>query len=234
MRFSALVALAAVIGSARSTAAQELPCHDLSEFPCAFPLPDLALQRSPAVLQFQARIAQSKLPQGQAVFDTLVVKLLSNSALVCVETVKDVRVRGGVLNLTLGRDMSCELAEVLAQHDDLSFQVCLGGNASCLKPIALSTVPYAIKATYASLAQQAVRANIAGQAVYAHRGTADRELYLRESLGAGYFDFYSHVAKDALALYAAHGFAQLSRRRGYYAGGRDALVLQVGLTGERT
>ncbi|WP_370207567.1 ribosomal protein S18-alanine N-acetyltransferase [Aeromicrobium sp.] len=45
------------------------------------------------------------------------------------------------------------------------------------------------------------------------------------------------VAADndpALALYAAHGFAQLSRRRGYYAGGRDALVLQVGLTGERT
>lgn len=43
------------------------------------------------------------------------------------------------------------------------------------------------------------------------------------------------VAADntaALALYAAHGFEPISRRRGYYAGGRDALVLQVGLAGE--
>lgn len=37
------------------------------------------------------------------------------------------------------------------------------------------------------------------------------------------------VADDnvaALALYASHGFVRLSRRRGYYAGGRDALVLE--------
>ena len=38
------------------------------------------------------------------------------------------------------------------------------------------------------------------------------------------------VAADntaALALYATHGFVQISRRRAYYAGGRDALILQL-------
>ncbi|MFY0408222.1 ribosomal protein S18-alanine N-acetyltransferase [Solicola sp. PLA-1-18] len=42
------------------------------------------------------------------------------------------------------------------------------------------------------------------------------------------------VAADnepALALYRSEGFAELSRRRAYYADGRDALVLALGLTG---
>lgn len=40
------------------------------------------------------------------------------------------------------------------------------------------------------------------------------------------------VADDnapALALYAAHGFVSISRRHGYYAAGRDALVLEKAL-----
>lgn len=38
------------------------------------------------------------------------------------------------------------------------------------------------------------------------------------------------VADDnepALALYASRGFGRIARRRGYYAGGRDALVLEA-------
>lgn len=38
------------------------------------------------------------------------------------------------------------------------------------------------------------------------------------------------VAADneaALALYAAHGYARIARRRGYYGPGRDALVLEA-------
>jgi ribosomal protein S18 acetylase RimI-like enzyme len=38
------------------------------------------------------------------------------------------------------------------------------------------------------------------------------------------------VAADndaALALYAARGFAPIARRRGYYAGGRDAVVMEL-------
>jgi ribosomal-protein-alanine N-acetyltransferase len=34
---------------------------------------------------------------------------------------------------------------------------------------------------------------------------------------------------DARAFYAAHGFAEISRRRGYYAGGSAALVLRRAL-----
>jgi len=38
------------------------------------------------------------------------------------------------------------------------------------------------------------------------------------------------VAADntaALAMYATHGFVQISRRHGYYTGGRDAVILQL-------
>ncbi len=40
------------------------------------------------------------------------------------------------------------------------------------------------------------------------------------------------VAADndaAVALYEAHGFAPIARRRGYYAGGRDAVVMELPL-----
>jgi ribosomal-protein-alanine acetyltransferase len=40
------------------------------------------------------------------------------------------------------------------------------------------------------------------------------------------------VAADndaAVALYAAHGFTPIARRRGYYAGGRDAVVMELPL-----
>ena len=211
MTITRTLALLLVMGPVVAEA-QDVPCLDTTDFPCGFALPEVSLQRAPALLQFQSRIAQSKLPQGEAVLSTVVVKLLRGTEVLCLETVKDVQVRGGLLNLTIGQGMSCELGEVLAENESLLFQVCLGGASSCLEPIALSTVPYAIKATYASLAQQTVRANIAGQAIYAHRGTADRELYLRKTLGAGYFDFYTHAAKDAVGLYTAAEYAA-------YAGG---------------
>ncbi|MBK5217865.1 MAG: ribosomal-protein-alanine acetyltransferase, partial [Propionibacteriales bacterium] len=38
------------------------------------------------------------------------------------------------------------------------------------------------------------------------------------------------VAADntaALAMYADHGFVEISRRHGYYTGGRDAVILQL-------
>ena len=198
----AFVAIWACVALGASPAwAQEVPCNNTTEFPCGYQIEQLSLQKAPALFQFQSRVAQAKLPLGDATFQTVVVKLLRGSDVLCIEQIPNVEVQGSVLNLTIGQNMSCELAEVIAENANLAFQICLGGPANCLKPIELSTTPYAIKATYASLAQQAQRANVAGQASYAHRATADRDMFLRKKLGAGYFDFYTHPGKDATELY---------------------------------
>jgi len=78
---------------------------------------------------------------------------------------------------------------VLAESGPMQIQLCLGGVESCLSPIDLATVPLALKANYASYASQADMATVAGQANYAHRATADGDLFIRDQLGAGYFDF---------------------------------------------
>jgi cysteine-rich repeat protein len=198
---SMAVAIVAMILAAPGLRAQEVTCDNTTDFPCGFQIEALSLQKAPALFQFQSRVAQAKLPLGDATFQTVVVKLLRGAEVLCMEQLSDVEVQGSVLNLTIGQNMSCELAEVIAENANLAFQICLGGPANCLKPIELSTTPYAIKATYASLAQQAQRANVAGQASYAHRATADRDMFLRKKLGTGYFDFYTHPAQDATEVY---------------------------------
>ena len=181
--------------------AQPISCGGDADLPCWMNVEELKVQKSPPLFQFQARISQAKLPQGDTVFGTIAVKLLKQGEVVCVEEMNDVVVEGGALNLTIGKNMSCEVDEVIAENANMQFQVCLGGTSSCLKPVKLATVPFVLKAIYAAKATMAHKANKAGVAYYAHRLTADHDLYIRDTLGAGYFDFHTHPAAGAGALY---------------------------------
>ena len=190
----ALTALGAALLLAASGVAhaQEVPCVGAdggSDLPCAFQIRDLALEPVPTLFDLQARISQAKLPIGDQVFQVVVVKALAGDEVVCLEELTGVEVIGSVLNLTIGQNMGCDLARVIAERPNLAFQVCLEGPAQCLKPIELSTAPYAIQSTWASLAQESQEAQVAGQANYAHRATADRDMLARRMIGTGYFDF---------------------------------------------
>ncbi len=182
-----VLALCAPLGGA---IAQEFPCtasgDEAVAFPCGFEVQQLALQKAPTLVRLQARVAQAKLPLGDQTFSTVVIKLLRGGEVLCLESLSQVPVHGSVLNLTVGENLSCDLGQAIADNASLAVQVCLGGAENCLKPIELATLPYAIKATYAGLAQAASRVNIAGQAHYAMRATADRDLLLRKKLGSGY------------------------------------------------
>jgi len=205
MRF--LVLLAATL-IAVPVAAQEISCDNTSEYPCGYQLRNIELQKVPPIFKFQSRVSQAKLPIGEGLFQTVLVKVLRGTKVLCVEEFKSVQVVNSVLNLEIGQNMSCEIDSVIAENTDLAFQICLGGPESCLKPIELAATPYAVKASYATIAQQAHNANTAGQAHYAHRLTADRDLFLRKKLGTGYFDFYTHAVKAATGLYTEEEYQE--------------------------
>jgi cytoskeletal protein CcmA (bactofilin family) len=200
-------AAALTLGLPRSAAAQEVVCDSLADFPCSLQVEEVALQKVPARLKFQARVSQAKLPIGEGLFETLTVNLLSGGTILCSEAFTSVQVKGSVLNLDIGANMSCDLAETIAENNALSFQICPGSGGGCLEAIELGTVPYAVKSSYAALAQSAHKANEAGHAHYAHRASADRDLFVRKTLGTGYFDFYTHAASDASAIYDAETYA---------------------------
>lgn len=172
--------------------------QEMADFPTQFQFEKHNLQKVPSVFKFQSRISQAKIPVGDGRFKTVVVNLKRGDATLCQESFTDVRVQDSVLNLEIGRTMSCELDAVLAENPGLYLQVCIGGTENCLKPIELGTVPYAVKSSFAAQAQAAHKANIAAQAHYAHRATADRDLLLRGELGKGYLDFYTPAVPDGL------------------------------------
>jgi hypothetical protein len=142
------------------------------------------------LFKLQAQISQAKIPVGDAVFSTLVVNVLSGGQIKCAETFSQIAVRSGVLNLEIGRTIDCNFDDVIAKYNDLSFQVCIGdtGAGNCLKPIQMASVPYAIKANYASQAQNAYQAELASRANYAQRLSADSNMLDQKKLGQGYFD----------------------------------------------
>lgn len=68
------------------------------------------------------------------------------------------------------------------------------------------------------------------------RGRALLDAARREAAQAGALALFLEVAEDnaaALALYAAQGFGPVGRRRAYYPGGGDALVLRGTLDARR-
>jgi len=152
---------------------------------------EVSVARVPVVFKFQARVSQAKLPVGEGEFQTVFVKLSAAGEVLCEEKFPNVPVKNSVLNLTIGHHMNCSLQEVIAENEDLNFEICLGSSSSCLKEVALSSTPYAVKSSFAVMAQRAHRASMAATANYAQRVTADRDLHLRKALGTGYFDFYT-------------------------------------------
>lgn len=181
--------------------AAQLNCDNNNTFPCGIQLENLGLQKVPTVFKFQARVSQAKLPIGKGTFGEVIVKLLEGDQTVCKESFQNVEVRDSVLNLEIGRNMSCELDEKIARGSSLAFQVCLGSADSCLKPIELAAVPYAVKASYAQLAQSAHTADQAAIAHYAFRAAADKDLNLLDKVSTGYFDFHSKDAANGFFLW---------------------------------
>jgi len=193
------VALAALVFWPRPAPAQTaVACDGAADFPCGFQMRDVGLQPVPRTFKFQARVSQAKLPIGEGVFGRVIVNLKRGDETLCREEFRDVRVAASVVNLEIGRNMSCELDQVIAENADLFFQLCIGGPENCLRPIELGTTPYSIKSTFAAQCRQAYQSDIAGQANYAHRATADRDLFLSKELGYGYFDFETPASAPAL------------------------------------
>lgn len=204
IRLSSAIVVGLSLTAAASASAQ-ITCDGVAEFPCNFQIRAIELQKSPAVLKVQARVSQARLPIGEGVFNSIWVKLLRGEESICLEEFNNVVVQESVLNLEIGRGMSCEMDAVIAENTGLAFQICLGGLNNCLRPIELAATPYAIKASYATIAQSAHEANICGQANYSHRATADREMFIRNDLGTGYTDFYTPAA-DEVSRYYPDGF----------------------------
>ncbi|HET9955616.1 MAG TPA: hypothetical protein VFQ61_13975, partial [Polyangiaceae bacterium] len=161
---------------------------------CSFTISDNSIQKVPTLFKLQAQIAQAKIPVGDAVFTKLVVNIKSGNTVRCTESFDQVRVRSGVLNIEIGRNIQgCDLDTTVARYNDLTFQVCIGDSTSeagnCLKPIQFSSVPYAIKASFASQAQESYRSEISARANYAQRLVADGTRLDQTKLGIGYYDF---------------------------------------------
>lgn len=227
-------ALAAPPAHAQSADA-DITCDLTGDFPCTFGARELALQKVPSVLKFQARVSQAKLPRGDGAFGTLFVKLLRGTEALCVEQFKNIRIVDGWINLEIGREMNCELDEVIAENDGLSFQVCPGGAENCLRATALGASPYAIKSSFASIAYEAHHANLVGQAHYAHRATADDNMLARGELGIGYFDFFSPTAEKATALHPTVSDFAPYLNSGFisWTPSRDEEALRVHIAGRR-
>ena len=194
--------------------AQPLPCDGVGDRPCGFGVRQQAMADVPTTFRYQARLTQAKLPVGDRVFGRVVVRVKRGHQVLCLEELPEVRVRNSTLDLEIGRAISCDLDRVLAENHGLVLQVCLGGTDNCLRPAELATVPYALKASHAVQAQRALRADVAGQAHWVQRVSADRDLLLHRQLGTGYFDFATPPAaprilsEDGFLRYEHGGFLQ--------------------------
>jgi hypothetical protein len=230
-----LTSLAVVGPTARAEERTDLRCDSIDDFPCTTQLEGLPLRKIPAVLKVQANVTQAGLPIGEGLFTTVFVKLRRGNETLCEERFQNVRVEGSVINLEIGRHMSCELDEVIAENSDLSFQVCPGQADNCMKAIALGASPYAIKASFASIASRAHKANLAGQAHYAHRVSADRTTLFRDMLGYGYFDFSTPSAEDARSLHPDPDEIATFANSGFlsWAPARDRRALDLHVSGRR-
>jgi len=196
-----LLSVCAALLAAGSARAQSVSCDGAGDLPCGYQINSFQIEPAPNLLKFQARVSQAKLPVGDGVFGRVIVAVVRGSEKLCSEEFHDVRVSYSAINLDVGRNMDCDLGKVVAANQDLALQVCIGGADNCLRPVTLATAPYSLKSTYAVLAQQAYVADVAGEASYAQRGSADRDMLLRKELRTGYFDF--STPDSAPSLYAS-------------------------------
>lgn len=184
--------------------ATALPVRAQTPDASSFQIQARPIQKVPTTFKFQARISQAKLPVGDPVFPQVFVQLVRGTTdVVCTETLSNVRVKQSVLNLEIGRGFTCPLDDIIAANNDLNFRICIESKDNCLKPIALSSVPYAIKATFSQQAQEAHTSDIAAQCHYAHRVTADTGLLSlnnQSQYGSGYYDYATPRVESISAL----------------------------------
>lgn len=204
---SALALLIPLLGAAPAVA-ETTPCDSVADFPCTTQIEDHALTRAPTLFKLQARVAQAGSVIGEAKFPDLSVKLRSGNEVLCTENFKNVQIRASMMNLEIGREIDCELDDVLASNADLNVQLCYGQDGkSCLPQFPLASVANVVRATWAWTSERAHRADRAAQAHYAHRFIADRDFGEREVVGTGYFDLETPDGAAAAPLYDAAGFA---------------------------
>ncbi len=115
-----LLTLLLVSSVALPASAQEITCNKTADYPCSFQLESVGLSKVPPIFKFQSRVSQAKLPIGAGQFQTVLVKLLRGTEVLCLEEFKNVIVTNSVLNLEIGQNMSCELDSVIAENTDLS------------------------------------------------------------------------------------------------------------------
>lgn len=199
----AALLIGALVGPASLVLAQEIQCDAAGDLPCGFEIRQIEVTRPPALFNFQARISKAKLPVSDLASVLVTVKLLRGQEVICMEQMGGVSINDSILNLTIGQQMSCSLDEALAENTDLALQICLGSPTNCLKPVELEGVPFAIKASFAGLAQESFLAETAGQSNYARRASADRDMLIRKQVGTGYFEFLAPTDKkdEASDLY---------------------------------
>lgn len=187
---------------------------DGSDFRYTFGISSSGVQLSNGAIKFQGRISQGKMPIPQGEIMSVSVNLLdSHDAVKCSQDYGKVTVTASILNLDF-QPTNCVLDNIVALNPDLRFQLVING--SPLKAIAIGTVPYALKANYAVKAQEVHLADVAAQAHYAHRITADRQTLAvapDAGVGTGYFDFYTHPTGGSLygtaySQYRNDGFIQ--------------------------
>jgi hypothetical protein len=187
---------------------------DGSDFRYTFGISSSGVQLSNGAIKFQGRISQGKMPISQGEIMSVSVNLLdSHDAVKCSHDYGKVTVTNSILNLDF-QPTNCVLDNTVALNPDLKFQLVING--SPLKAIAIGTVPYALKANYAVKAEEVHFADVAAQAHYAHRITADRQALAvapDAGVGTGYFDFYTHPTGGSLygtaySQYQNDGFIQ--------------------------
>jgi hypothetical protein len=170
-------------------AAATIDCGPKASVPCTFGITDPGIQLSNGAIKFQARVTQGKNTVSDGEISQVSVELVDGaSKVMCTQTFGKVAVRNSILNLDF-QPSGCALDNVVAKTSDLAFKLVLAGSA--LKPIPIGTVPYALKSNYAVKAQETHRADVAAQAHYAHRITADRQTLATPEIGTGYFDFFT-------------------------------------------
>jgi len=178
-----------------------LPCDPSNPEPCLPDLSGVSIQKSAGVFYLQARVSPAKLPSGRGQVALQVKISRPTGEVLCSERFsRPVKIREGVLNLEVGRGMDCALPEVLTENRRLMFQLCLG-SGSCMRPIELTAVPFALSAHIASEAKQARKSTLSARSQHALRLTADQELLFPTSVGFGYLDTFTHTAQDHGSLY---------------------------------
>ncbi len=194
----ALLSLCAVLLAAGAARAQSVFCDGAGDFPCGYRISNVQIQPAPLLFNFQVRLSQAKLPLGDTILSRVVVKIKRGAETLCTEDFHNVRVSYSTINLVIGHNIDCDLNHVVATNEDLAFQACVGGTGNCLRPVAFGTVPYSLKSSYAALAQQAQVVDIADEANYAERFSADRDMLLRREIETGYFDMSTPASAPSL------------------------------------